>query len=206
MAMNTSSKTIEAAVASAAILMSMSSSSAAYGAETGVALRHLRIHPSQVGRTHAAQVGGIYTASRDSSTEEQETIPDVFSVLGASSRPTLMEVTRFSQIVDQPARIAAAPVSRLPAFPDLDAPEEMVAWAKQLWSTFPEDARLPAIWSDEGEIAFEWKWGKRHAILSIEEDGTVGYAMLDGERFSPGRETGSLNSFPPDLLNYLKKV
>ncbi|TPL64101.1 hypothetical protein [Mesorhizobium sp. B2-3-15] len=207
--MNTSSRTIEAAVASAAILMSMSSGSAAYGAETGAALRNLRIDPSHIGATGAVSLGlpvAVNAASLGSTVELDDAIPHVVSVLGGSSYPTLINVTDVIRVVERPARIAAAPVSRLPAFPDLAAPEEMVIWAKQLWGAFPEDARLPAIWSDVGEIAFEWIWGKQHAILSIDEDGIVGYAMLDGERFSPGQENGSLKSFPADLLNYLRKT
>lgn len=59
------------------------------------------------------------------------------------------------------------------------------------------------VWAEEGEIAFEWKWGERHAILSIEEDGTIGYAMDRGGQFLPGSEIAKLGALPGDLLEYL---
>lgn len=88
-------------------------------------------------------------------------------------------------------------------FPIASAPPELRYFAMRVWRAIPYGVRLPKVWAEEGEIAFEWKWGKRHAILSIEEDGTIGYAMDHGGEFLPGSEVASLDALPRDLLEYL---
>ncbi|WP_206520844.1 hypothetical protein, partial [Mesorhizobium sp. M7A.F.Ca.CA.004.11.2.1] len=90
--------------------------------------------------------------------------------------------------------------------PKISAPGGMAGFASRLWEAIPAGVRLPSVWADDGEIAFEWKWGERHAILSIEEDGTVGYAIYRGGQFSPGRERANLEVLPADLLDYLRET
>lgn len=62
----------------------------------------------------------------------------------------------------------------------------------------------PDIWADDGEIAFEWLKGDRHAIVSFDGDGTYGYAMKVGDRFVPG-EVPSPDAYilPDDLKAYV---
>ncbi|MER8374426.1 hypothetical protein [Mesorhizobium sp. M1406] len=89
------------------------------------------------------------------------------------------------------------------AFPNIAAPVELKARAAMLWNSIEAGTRTPSVWADEGEIAFEWKWGDRHAILSLEEDGAIGYAMYSDGQFFPGGEVATQEKLPQDLLNYL---
>jgi hypothetical protein len=61
----------------------------------------------------------------------------------------------------------------------------------------------PREWSDEDEICFEWISDERHAIVSIEGDGEIGYAMLVGGRFVAGAEKGIPSCMPSDLASYI---
>lgn len=61
----------------------------------------------------------------------------------------------------------------------------------------------PDEWSDEGEICFEWISSDRHAIVSIEGDGEIGYAMLVGGKFVAGAEVCPPSRLPDDLARYL---
>lgn len=61
----------------------------------------------------------------------------------------------------------------------------------------------PSEWSDEGEICFEWIAPGRHAIVSIESDGFIGYAMLVNGCFVSGAELASPSRLPDDLRTYL---
>jgi hypothetical protein len=61
----------------------------------------------------------------------------------------------------------------------------------------------PNEWSDEGEICFEWISSDRHAIVSIEGDGEIGYAMLVAGKFVAGAEVCPPSRLPEDLARYL---
>ncbi|NTF17693.1 hypothetical protein G6L37_04720 [Agrobacterium rubi] len=61
----------------------------------------------------------------------------------------------------------------------------------------------PDEWADEGEICFEWIAPNRHAIVSIEGDGEIGYAMLVDGTFVSGEEAAIPHRFPADLKSYL---
>lgn len=61
----------------------------------------------------------------------------------------------------------------------------------------------PNEWADHGEICFEWIGPNRHAIVSIEGDGLIGYAMLVDESFVPGKYLARPDTFPDDLARYL---
>lgn len=61
----------------------------------------------------------------------------------------------------------------------------------------------PHEWSDEGEICFEWISSDRHAIVSVEGDGEIGYAMLVEGRFVAGAEVCPPSRLPEDLARYL---
>jgi hypothetical protein len=63
----------------------------------------------------------------------------------------------------------------------------------------------PDIWSDDGEIAFEWMKNDKHAIVSFDGDGKYGYAMLHGASFQPGHVIDpEPDIFPDDLMEYLE--
>lgn len=68
-----------------------------------------------------------------------------------------------------------------------------------------ELAWQPEEWSDEGEICFEWIAPGRHAIVSIEGDGEIGYAMLVDGKFIAGDEIGTPADIPRDLGRYLSQ-
>lgn len=68
----------------------------------------------------------------------------------------------------------------------------------------PASIASPTTWVDDGEAAFEWVGTNTHAIVSIEPDGTVGYAMRIGDSFEPGQEKARVDAFPSDLLEYLQ--
>ena len=64
-------------------------------------------------------------------------------------------------------------------------------------------AWAPIEWADEGEICFEWIAPDRHAIVSIEGDGEIGYAMLVDGKFVSGEATAKTGRIPADLGRYL---
>ena len=61
----------------------------------------------------------------------------------------------------------------------------------------------PDEWADEGEICFEWIAPDRHAIVSVEGDGEIGYSMLVDGKFVPGVEAARPGRLPADLGPYL---
>lgn len=61
----------------------------------------------------------------------------------------------------------------------------------------------PNEWGDEGEICFEWISSDRHAIVSIEGDGEIGYAMLVDGKFVAGAEVCPPSRLPDDLRAYV---
>lgn len=62
----------------------------------------------------------------------------------------------------------------------------------------------PQIWNDDGEIVFEWIESDRHAVVSIEGDGTLGYAVLRDGQFLPGQQKNApVGTMPIDLKEYL---
>jgi hypothetical protein len=63
----------------------------------------------------------------------------------------------------------------------------------------------PDEWSDVGEICFEWIAPGRHAIVSIEGDGAIGYAMLVADRFVAGSEVAPPSRMPDDLRAYISQ-
>ncbi len=62
----------------------------------------------------------------------------------------------------------------------------------------------PSVWSDEGEIVFEWIDESKHAVVSVEGDGSIGYTMLiDGRFISGAIEEANVHMLPADLRDYL---
>lgn len=62
----------------------------------------------------------------------------------------------------------------------------------------------PTTWEADGEIVFEWIDGDRHAIVSVEGDGQIGYTMLVDDTFIPGEaEWPSVSVLPEDLKAYI---
>ncbi len=62
----------------------------------------------------------------------------------------------------------------------------------------------PIIWGDDGEIAFEWIDGERHAIVSFDGGGRYGYALRRGESFKAGTVPDPTpETLPADLRDYL---
>jgi hypothetical protein len=77
--------------------------------------------------------------------------------------------------------------------------------ARKIAYGMPWDFPKPDVWTDgDSEVAFEWKHGVKHAMMSFEGDGIFGYAMRQENRFVPGSSSGDLAAgFPDDLRNYL---
>lgn len=74
--------------------------------------------------------------------------------------------------------------------------------------TFYEQIRhltwTPQIWNDDGDIVFEWIENDRHAVVSIEGDGTLGYAVMRDGQFQPGQHKNApVETTPIDLKEYL---
>ncbi len=62
----------------------------------------------------------------------------------------------------------------------------------------------PSVWSDDGEIVFEWINDTKHAVVSIEGDGSIGYTMLfDGRFISGAFDDTNVHTIPVDLKDYL---
>ncbi len=62
----------------------------------------------------------------------------------------------------------------------------------------------PDIWGDEGEIVFEWISDTKHAVVSFEGDGSIGYTVMRDGAFVAGEVVDAPSSIlPPDLREYL---
>lgn len=62
----------------------------------------------------------------------------------------------------------------------------------------------PSVWNEDDEIMFEWVKDDKHAVVSIEDDGTLNYAMLIDNQFIPGAIKGAVvAALPDDLSDYL---
>lgn len=71
-------------------------------------------------------------------------------------------------------------------------------------STISSLAWQPESWVDDGEAVFEWITDGKHAVVSIEGDGTFAYAMYRDGGFVPGLTEGpSVSEIPEDLVSYL---
>lgn len=76
--------------------------------------------------------------------------------------------------------------------------------ALEFAGSLPPGVLLPRVWFDEGEVGFEWIEHGRHAVVSIEGDGVLGYAYRVDGTFEPGAiAAAEPHSFPADLLAYL---
>jgi hypothetical protein len=68
----------------------------------------------------------------------------------------------------------------------------------------PPGVALPRVWFDDCEVVFEWIEHGRHAIVSCEGDGVLGYTYRVDGLFKPGAIAHARpHSFPADLTNYL---
>lgn len=77
--------------------------------------------------------------------------------------------------------------------------------ALEFVGAMPSGVLLPHVWADDAEVVFEWISDGRHAIVSCEGDGVIGYTYRVGGRFVPGEKTAaSPDSFPADLSAYLR--
>lgn len=95
-------------------------------------------------------------------------------------------------------KTAAATVSAM------DTLSQMVDDAAEFAAAIKFMPWQPSVWSDDGEIVFEWIEGHRHAVVSIEGDGRLGYTMRIGDQFVSGAVVdASVNKIPEDLLEYL---
>lgn len=85
-----------------------------------------------------------------------------------------------------------------------EADQELLADAASFYDAIQTLSWKPVIWSDEGEVAFEWKAAEKHAIVSFDGGGTYGYAMLVNGKFKAGEfELPAPDTVPSDLLAYL---
>ncbi|MCJ2098920.1 hypothetical protein [Methylobacterium sp. E-046] len=76
--------------------------------------------------------------------------------------------------------------------------------ALEFAGSVPPGVALPRVWFDECEVVFEWIEHARHAIVSCEGDGLVGYAYRVDGMFKPGAVVDARpRSFPADLSDYL---
>jgi|GEM_PF-2829163 len=76
--------------------------------------------------------------------------------------------------------------------------------AAHFYSLIKDLAWAPDVWADEGEIAFEWIDPNRHAVVSIEGDGRLGYTMRKGDVFVSGSVIDApVSILPEDLREYL---
>lgn len=106
------------------------------------------------------------------------------------------------RIADQQQKFQKAYAELHHSIPDAD--KDLLADAANFYDSIQAMSWKPAIWSDEGEIAFEWKTGGKHAIVSFDGGGTYGYAMLMDGKFRAGAvELPAPNVVPSDLLAYL---
>jgi hypothetical protein len=114
-----------------------------------------------------------------------------------------VSISRISDLLNSTAIYALLKLESLAnSYPNLiDNIDDARIFAKSL----PGDLVRPEIWTDaESEIAFEWKHGSHHAMVSFEGNGSFGYAIRRGNRFVPGAFPGDLKAgIPRDLVNYL---
>jgi hypothetical protein len=76
--------------------------------------------------------------------------------------------------------------------------------ALEFAGSLPASVALPRVWFDECEVVFEWIEQGRHAVVSCEGDGIVGYTYRVDGMFKPGAIAHARpHSFPADLTDYL---
>lgn len=80
-----------------------------------------------------------------------------------------------------------------------------IADARKFAAALPSGLTVPRAWTDgESEVVLEWIKGEKHAIVSFEGDGEFGYAMRQGDRFSPGSSPNNVEvAALDDLIDYL---
>lgn len=89
-------------------------------------------------------------------------------------------------------------------------PINIILDAAAFYKVVREDLQLewdPHVRISEEEILFEWIDGVTHAIVSIDGEGTYGYAMLSDEgTFCPGAVNNPpVNTMPDDLRIYIEE-
>lgn len=83
--------------------------------------------------------------------------------------------------------------------------EQMASDVRAFAQHLPEISWQPSIWTGDGEVVFEWIGDGKHAVVSLEGDGFIGYTMLlDGQFVSGEIDQASVLSFPDDLKEYLR--
>ncbi|WP_310301431.1 hypothetical protein [Rhizobium sp. BE258] len=88
----------------------------------------------------------------------------------------------------------------LPADRDVQIRLDASAFAQHL----KEISWRPNVWQGDDEVVFEWISGNKHAVVSVEGDGVIGYTMLvNGDFVSGAEEDPSVDHLPSDLRDYL---
>lgn len=81
--------------------------------------------------------------------------------------------------------------------------------AMRFAASIPSDPALhpELFFGADGEIAFQWKFQGKEAIVSLEGDGKFSYALLIDNIFVPGAFEGQIKDerLPSDLIEYLRK-
>ncbi len=88
-----------------------------------------------------------------------------------------------------------------------DADASMIIDAMAFADVIDKVEWRPSVWKEGDEIVFEWISEGRHAVVSIEGDGTIAYTMLKEGQFVSGEAVGaSVGSFPDDLQEYINSI
>ncbi|MGN7713936.1 hypothetical protein [Agrobacterium radiobacter] len=199
---------LNAAVALAAAPALASTGSGSVPPETSVSINWVR----QVARSGVQSTRGTYSTSFEINSAQYELESSVQLVSPANI------ICRVKCVSDVPtndnleASIDATPASTF-AYSDNKIVNDvsnvadiaMFDDALKFAGVISDIAWKPAVWSDEGEVVFEWINAGRHAIVSLEGDGTLGYTVLKDGKFVSGQVVGApVTGVPHDLMDYLQ--
>ena len=132
------------------------------------------------------------TSSRAAGPANSSPTPATSSRTGVTGNAT--EVSRILREVMALWMVAASNTENAKIFGD----------ALNFVGAMPSGVWLPHVWADDAEVVFEWISGDRHAIVSCEGDGVIGYTYRVAGHFVPGQQTAARSDgFPADLAAYL---
>lgn len=154
------------------------------------------------GVANVSVVADLWKTGRNSSSAK---------VVRYHSAPQLIYSDDMSAVSVIPSHVDETPVLRAHPAPS------SVALSDEYWRRVDDGAAFlmlldavdwrPSIWADEGELVFEWIADGKHAIVSFEGDGTLGYTTLRDGVFSSGELVDPpVTILPDDLREYLSQA
>jgi hypothetical protein len=193
-----------------------------WSAKVGAAVSVLPIFLASTGLPAAPEVGRAeneahwnaqVSSPSASATDAWANTTNSVALHGAGDRfavgePIFVEVTSATQTLlpsnfDETPRQQPDASAYVNAFMD-DAYARRINDALGFSALLTEIEWRPNIWADDAEVVFEWIKDDKHAVVSFEGDGLIGYTLLKNDVFVAGDLLDPpATILPPDLREYL---